>query len=154
MPSRTVIDRFLAQRHVAFVGVSRDSSQFANAVYRQLRDGGRTLYPVNNHPEVTTIEGDRAYVSLAEVPDPIDGVFVMVPAKDAAGVVRDAVARGIPRVWLHRGIGPSSVSAEAVSLCRTNGVEVVDGACPLMFDEQSALVHRLHRRLAVHHFAA
>ena len=91
---------------------------------------------------------------LADVPDPVDGVVVMVAAKDAADVVRAAVARGIPRVWLHRGIGPSSVSAEAVAICKENGVEVVDGACPLMFDAPVGLAHRVHRRLASHRFAA
>ena len=144
MPSRDVIDRFLSQRHVAFVGVSRNSRQFANALYRHLRDGGRTLYPVNHNSDVSTIEGDRAYAHLADVPDPVDGVFVMVPARDAAGVVHEAVARGIPRVWLHRGLGPNSVSAEAIQVCAENGVEVVDGACPLMFGDHVGF-HRIHR---------
>lgn len=154
MPRKEVIDRFLAQQHVAVVGVSRDSRQFANAVYRYLRDGGRTLYPVNKNTDAATIEGDHSYQRLTDVPDPVDGVIIMVPAKDAADVVRDAVARGIPRVWLHRGIGPNSVSAEAVDICDRNGIEVVDGACPLMFGESVGLAHRIHRRLVSHRFAA
>lgn len=113
MPSMHAIEHFLAQEHLAFVGASRDSRQFANSIYRHLRAGGRTMSPVNRNPGVTTIEGDRCYERLTDVPDPVDGVVVMVPAQDAAGVVRDAVQRGIPRVWLHRGLGPNSVSAEA-----------------------------------------
>lgn len=154
MPSKQTIDQFLAQEHVAFVGVSRDPKQFANSIYRHLRAGGRTLYPVNRNPGVAAIEGDRSYQSLADVPDPVDGVVVMVPAKDAAGVVREAVQRGIPRVWLHRGLGPNSVSAEAVDICNQAGVEVVDGACPLMFTAPVGFVHRVHRGLASHRFAA
>jgi len=154
MPSKESIDRFLAQRHVAFVGVSRDSRQFANAVYRHLRDGGRSLYPVNHNPDVITIEGDPAYARLADVPDPVDGVFVMVPAADAAAVVREAVARGIPRVWLHRGLGPNSVSAEALQVCAENGLDVVDGACPLMFGADVAFMHRVHRGLMLRRLAA
>jgi uncharacterized protein len=154
MPSQHLIDEFLEQEHVAFVGVSRDSKQFANTVYRHLRDGGRTLYPVNHNLDVATIEGDRAYARLADVPDPVEGVFVMVPAEDAAGVVREAIARRVPRVWLHRGLGPNSVSAEAVALCAENGIDVVDGACPLMFVEPIGLVHRVHHGLARHRFAA
>ena len=154
MPSMQTIDDFLAQEHLAFVGVSRDPKQFANAVYRHLRGGGRTLYPVNRNSEVTTIEGDRSYPRLADVPDPVEGVFVMVPAKEAAGVVRQALARGIRRVWLHRGIGPSSVSPEAVELCTESGAAVVDGACPLMFDAPVGMMHRVHRGLSRHRFAA
>lgn len=148
MPSKAVIDDFLAQRHLAVVGVSGDDKQFANAVYRRLKDGGRTMYAVNRDPAVDSVAGDRCYRSLAEVPDPVDGVVVMVGAQRSADVVREALARGVPRVWLHRGAGPGAVSDEAVALCREQGVAVVDGACPFMFDEPVRGVHRVHRAFA------
>lgn len=154
MPSQRLIREFLDQKHLAFVGVSRDPKQFANAVYRKLRDGGRTMYPVNLNPDAETIEGDRCYRGLAEVPDPVDGVVVMVPAAAAVAVVRDAADRGVARVWLHRGAGPSSVSEEAVALCRERGIDVVDGACPLMFEPPAGGVHRLHRWFVRGRFAA
>ena len=144
MPSRQTIETFLDQRHLAFVGVSRDPKQFANAVYRLLRDGGRTMYPVNAN-DVESIEGDVCYGTLADVPDPVDGVVVMVPPTRAADVVRDAIARGIPRVWFHRGFGAGSATPEAVALCRERGLEVVDGACPFMFAEPVRGMHRFHR---------
>jgi len=149
VPRRIDIDDFLAQRHLAFVGVSTDARQFANAVYRRLRAGGRTLYPVNRSTRVgDEIEGDAAFQSLRDVPDPVGGVVVMVATESAAGVVRDAIERGVPRVWLHRGVGRGSVSVEAVSWCRHNGVVVIDGACPLMFEEPVSALHALHRLLA------
>jgi predicted CoA-binding protein len=154
MPERKIIDDFLAQRHLAFVGVSRDTKQFANAIYRRLRADGRTLYPVNPAAGGNPIEGDRSYAHLAEVPDPVDGVVVMVPAVAAATVVRHAVERGIPRVWLHRGVGRGSVSEEAVQVCRDNGIAVVDGACPLMFDEPVRGIHRIHGLMASRRIAA
>lgn len=154
MPERTTIDEFLAQRSLAVVGVSRDGGQFANAVYRQLRDGGRTLYPVNREAGGAPLEGDPSYPDLASVPDPVDGVLVMVPAPAAAEVADQAIARGIPRVWLHRGIGRGSVSDEALARCRDAGVPVVDGACPLMFEEPVRGVHRLHRALSGWHIAS
>lgn len=154
MPERKTIDEFLSQRHLAFVGVSRDSKQFANAVYRKLRDGERKLYPVNAAAGGGWLEGDPCFSRLADVPDPVDGVVVMVPAESAVDVVRQAVERGIPRVWLHRGAGKGSVSADAVKLCRNNGIAVVDGACPFMFDGPVTGVHRLHRFLSGRRIAA
>lgn len=130
------------------VGVSRDTRQFPNAVFRALRNDRRTLYPVNAHPDATTVEGQTCYHSLAEVPDPVDGVLVMVPAASALGVVRQAAERGVTRVWLHRGGGPGAVSDEAVAFCHEHGIEVVDGACPLMFSEPVRGVHRFHRLLS------
>jgi uncharacterized protein len=43
----------------------------------------------------------------------------------ATGVVRDAIARGIPRVWLHRGIGQGAVSPQAIGACKEAGIPVV-----------------------------
>lgn len=154
MPSREIIDRFLAQRHIAVVGVSRDPKQFANAVYRQLRTDGRSVYPVNATAGGAPLEGDPSFERLAEVPHPLDGVVVMVAADRAADVVREAIDAGVPRVWLHKGVGRGSVSDEAVALCREHGIEVVDGACPMMFDEPVAAVHRVHRFFAKRHIAA
>ena len=154
MPDRATIEEFLAQRHLAFVGVSRDERQFANEIYRRLRQGGRTLYPVNAKAANAPIEGDGSFLTLASVPDPVEGVVVMVPSEVAADVVRQAIDRGIPRVWLHRGVGRGSVSDEAVRLCRDAGVSVVDGACPLMFEEPVRGVHRFHRVIARRRFAA
>lgn len=152
MPNRSDIEELLSQSHLAFVGASRDTKQFSNAVYRHLRSGGRTMYPV--HPEVTTIEGDAAFASLADVPDPVDGVIVMVKPEVARQVVDEAIARGIRRVWLHRGTGQGAVSEEAVADCRRAGVTVVDGACPMMFTEPVGFVHRAHRFFAGRKIAA
>jgi len=153
MVSRAAIDSFLASRHVAVVGVSRNPKSFANSVYRKLRDGGRTLYPVNERAEGECLEGDPSYRSLTDVPDPVDGVLVMVPPDDMSAVVDAALDRRIPRVWLFRSGGPP-VPAEAVARCRTAGVEVVDGACPLMFEDPVRGIHRVHRVFFRHHVAA
>jgi predicted CoA-binding protein len=153
MPSRASIDTFLAQDHIAFVGASRNPKSFASGIYRQLRPG-RTLYPVNGADGADVIDGDRCYRTLAEVPDPVDGVFVIVPAAAMAGVVRDAVARGIPRIWLHRGAGQKPVPAQAVEIARAAGLDIIDGACPLMFEEPVKGIHRFHRLLIKHRVAA
>ena len=156
MPSRATIEKFLGLRHVAVVGVSRNHQEFANGVYRHLRDHGRgrVLYPVNASAGGAEIEGVASYESLADVPDPLDGVLIMVPASASADVVREAVARGKPMIWLHKGAGPGAVSPEAVELCHDAGLEVVDGACPMMFEEPVATFHKIHRVLVRHRIDA
>jgi uncharacterized protein len=154
MPTQATIDDFLAQRYLAFVGASRDSKQFANAVYRLLRGDGRVLYPVNQSDAAVTIEGDVAYRRLADVPDPVDGVVVMVPHAAEAQLVRDAIERGIGRMWIHRSGGRDPVSDDVRKLCQDAGVKLVDGACPFMFVEPVRGVHRFHRAIAHRRFAA
>jgi predicted CoA-binding protein len=153
MVSQTAIDSFLDARHLAVVGVSRQPKAFANTVYRTLRDGGRTLYPVNERAGGRPIEGDPSYRSLTDVPDPVDGVLVMVPPDAMTTVVDEALDRSIPRVWLFRSGGPP-VPADAVARCRAAGVEVVDGACPLMFEDPVRGIHRFHRVFFRRHLAA
>lgn len=144
MPERAVVDRFLALDRIAAVGVSRDTRQFANTIYRALRDGSRAVVPINPHS--AEIEGDAAYPSLGDAP-PVEGVVVMLPKADVARVVDEAIALGIKHVWLHAGIGSSCLTAEAVVRCRDAGVDIVDGACPRMFLEPVRGFHRVHRAL-------
>jgi predicted CoA-binding protein len=143
MPTRAAIDDFLAQHRLAFIGVSHNPKEFSAGVYRELRDHGYELFPVN--PGADLIEGDACVPTVADLPDGLDGAIVMVPADASASVVEACIDKGIPRVWLHKGVGPSSVSDEAVALCREHGIEVIDGACPMMFAEPTAWFHRVHR---------
>lgn len=152
MPSQTSIDGFLAQGHIALVGMSRNPKDFTAAVAQHLRAGGRTVYPVN--PATDVIDGQRCYHSLSEVPEPLDGVLVMVPADRSATVVQECIDRGVRRVWLHRGAGTGAVSPEAVRLGRDAGLDVVDGACPLMFAPPVGWFHKTHRFFVRRHIAA
>jgi uncharacterized protein len=146
MPDPTLVTDFLAQPRLAFAGASRDSKQFANTVYRELRSHGHTMLPV--HPSAAAIEGDTCVTSPRALPRPVDGIVVMLSPAGSLPVVQAAVEAGIPRVWLHRGLGSPAVSAEAVQFCRDRGVAVVDGACPLMFLEPVGWFHRVHRGLS------
>lgn len=143
MVSRAVVDDFLAQQRLAFVGASHDPKEFSAAVYRELKQHGYQVFPVN--PHAGEVDGDRCVPTVADLPEGIDGAIVMVPAERSAGVVQECIDHGIPHVWLHKGGGPSSVSDDAVALCREHGVEVVDGACPMMFMEDASWFHRVHR---------
>lgn len=144
--SLTAVERFLAADPIAVVGVHRDSRQFANDVYRRLRSTGHRMIPV--HPDIDEIEGDRCVPTVADLPDDVDAVLVMVAAPRAAAVVQACVDRGIGHIWLHRGGGAGAVSDDALGIAREAGVVLVEGACPLMFVEPVRGIHRLHRFLS------
>ena len=143
MVSTAVIDDFLAQRKLAFVGASHDPKEFSASVYRELKRHGYELSPVN--PRATEVDGDPCYATVRDLPAGLDGAVVMVPSEASAAVVQECIEAGIPRVWLHQGAGPSSATPEAVALCREHGIEVVDGACPMMFFADATWFHRVHR---------
>lgn len=58
---------FLAQRRIAVVGVSRETSGHPSSqlIYRRLRHTGHDVFPVN--PHMTTFEGDRCYPNGSSV---------------------------------------------------------------------------------------
>jgi uncharacterized protein len=128
---------FLAQSRLAVVGVSRSNTSTANGIFRTLKQKGYIVYPVNASAD--QVEGEPCYRSVRGLPEPVDGVVIVTRAAHTLEVVQDCIAAGIPRVWMHQnGFAPqeqSSVSEEAVALCREKGVEVIAGGCPMLFLE-------------------
>jgi predicted CoA-binding protein len=137
---REAAEEFLAQPRIAVAGVSRDSKQPANLIYRRLRDTHHEVFPVN--PNAEEVEGDRAYATVGEIAGGVDGVVVVTTPESADGVMVDCVNAGVPRVWLHRGIGPGSISENAIAYGHEHGVSVIAGGCPNMFGETSDAGHR------------
>lgn len=113
MPTKNDIEDFLAQRRIAFVGVSRDPKQFANRICHALKQKGYQLYPVNPHAE--QMDGERCYSGVANLPEPVDGALIMVPPRAATEVVRQCADAGIRRLWLGRVLNRQRRSATAGS---------------------------------------
>jgi predicted CoA-binding protein len=137
---REAAEEFLAQDRIAVAGVSRDTQQPANLIYRRLRATGHEVFAVN--PNADEVEGDQCYARVSDIPAAIDGVVVVTPPEVAPSVIDDCAAAHVPRVWLHRGIGPGSLSDDAVAACRRHGIAVIPGACPNMFGATSDRGHR------------
>ena len=139
MTSKAAVADFVSQRKLAVVGVSRQGKKFGNFAFRELRSKGYELFPV--HPQTETIEGERCYSSLSSLPEPVDGVLIVVPPAQTEQVVRDAAAAGIRRVWMQQG----AESPAAIKFCQESGIQEVHGECILMFTEPLAWWHRAHR---------
>src|SRR5512143_1511594 len=101
MDRQQSIDRFLSLKSVAVVGASRDREKYGNIVFRRLASLGLKVYPVN--PNAETIEGERAYPSLGDLPEKVEGAVLVVPPRETERVVREAVAAGISAIWLQPG---------------------------------------------------
>jgi hypothetical protein len=138
MTTKAAVDDFLSVHTWAVVGVSRNPKKFGAAAYRELKKTYR-LIPVN--PEADTIDGDRCYPNLLSLPEPVEGVLVLVPPSQTEQVVRDAHAAGIRRVWMQQ----QTESEAAIRYCQVNGMSVVQNECILMYAEKTAFYHKLHR---------
>lgn len=132
MTQQDNIDIFLSLRSVAVVGASRDRNKYGNIIYRNLVSRGVKAFPVN--PEAATVEGDTSYPSLADLPEKVEGAVIVVPPDRAERVVREAVAAGIPSIWLQ----PGAESREAVRFCEALGLCLVWNACILVESRRAA----------------
>jgi hypothetical protein len=59
--------------------------------------------------------------------------------------MRECADLGITRVWMHRSFGPGSVSEAAAEYGRRQGITVIDGGCPLMFEPTADAGHKVMR---------
>src|SRR5215212_720280 len=86
-----------AAKVIAVVGYSDDPGRTSHQIGSFLKDVGYTVYAVN--PTVESIDGEKSYPTLADVPEPIDIVNVFRRSQFLAGVVDDAIVAGAKVVW-------------------------------------------------------
>lgn len=135
----SLVQDFLAQEKIAVVGVSDKRETGCNLAYRKLKESGYSVSAVN--PRLTSFEGDPCYPDLKSIPEKPEAVFILTNPAVTEQVVQQCVDLGIQRVWMHCLMGTkpglaasmTSVSQEAVRVCRENGIEVIPGSCPNQF---------------------
>jgi predicted CoA-binding protein len=134
MVDRGRMDEFFNGGRWAVVGVSRDVDKYGSIVHQRLKDRGEKVYPVN--PTVAEIDGERCYASVADLPEGVEQIVIVVPPERTEKVVEEAADKGILRVWMQ----PGAESTSAVETCRHRGINVVSGQCILRYmDELDSL---------------
>ena len=143
-PINEAASEFLANKRVAVTGVSRTpKTHGSNNVYRRLRERGYDVFAVN--PNADQVEGDRCYPDLKSIPGGVDAVVIGTRPEIGERTMEECAELGIKHVWMHRGPGAGSVSAAATDYGRQQGITVIDGGCPLMFEPTADFGHKLMR---------
>ncbi len=141
MTSQESVNNFLNCKNLAVVGVSRKSSKFGNAIYKELKKKGFNVYGVN--PKLENIDGDKCFSSLRELKGKVEGVVNVVSKSQTKEVVKEASEIGIKNIWMQQG----SESEEAIKYCHENGINEIHKECILMFAEPVNSIHSVHRWL-------
>ena len=135
---------FLANKRVAVTGVSREAKGHgSNVVYQRLRACGYEVFAVN--PNADEVEGDPCYEDLRSIPGGVEAVVIGTRPEIAEATMRECAELGIKHVWMHRGPGAGSVSKAAAEYGRAQGITVIAGGCPCMFDPTADLRHKAMR---------
>src|SRR3954447_10289710 len=127
MPSTLTLSEaaheFLSLRRIAVIGVSRDSAQPANLIFRRLRETQHEVFAVNASAD--EVEDVPAYPVVGAIPGGVEGAVIVPPPHQTAVVMQQCIDADVAQVWIHRGIGPGSSSPLAVDLGRAHGVRVI-----------------------------
>lgn len=120
-------------RTIAVVGYSHKPDRPSNSVSAYLRRHGYRIIPVNPQLRGATIDGERAYDRLRDIPasEQIDFVDVFRRGEFLDEVVDDALACGIDAIWFQLGLG----NVEAARRAERSGMRVV-------WDRCTAIEHR------------
>jgi acetyltransferase len=139
------LSAFFRPHGVAVIGASRDPLKLGHAVVRNLIDChyGGGIYPVN--PRAESVLEHQGYISVKDVPDPVDLAIVIVPAQHVEAALIDCGERGIQCVTVASGgfreIGPEGqvredalkrVAAQyGIAVIGPNCIGTIDGHTPL-----------------------
>lgn len=126
-------------RVVAMVGESNDHYYSSYQVAQYLKEMGYKVYPVN--PMIKSVDGDRAYSSLADVPEPVDIVDVFRDPMHLDEIVNEAIAVGAKTLWAQLDV----VSSDQKPECRAKkaGLKVVSNRCMRTEHERLKLGQKL-----------
>ena len=124
--SSQTIKRILDEcRTIAVVGLSSNSWRASNSVSAYMQGKGYRVIPVN--PNETEVLGERAYETLADVPEPLELVNVFRRSEEAGAVVDEAIRLGAKAVWLQEGVIDRAAAKRALDA----GLLVVMDRCIL-----------------------
>ncbi|NLU36981.1 MAG: CoA-binding protein [Clostridiales bacterium] len=103
----------------AVVGANSKPDKFGYKIYKKLKIHGYKVYPVN--PGYDTVDGDKCYPSLKDLPEKPDVIDMVVNPQIGKGIIEEAAQLGVKYIWLQ----PGTHNQEIVELLEEKGLNYV-----------------------------
>jgi uncharacterized protein len=110
-------------RRIAVVGLSGNPDRPSHFVSVYMVQHGYDITPVN--PKETEILGRKSYLSLKEVPQPLEIVDIFRDPAAVPGIVEEAIECGAKVIWMQLGV----IHEAAARRARDAGLMVVMNRC-------------------------
>ena len=134
------INEFLDSQPIALVGVSRNPKKFGYTAFKELREKGMNIIPVNS--EADEIMGVRSYRNVKLLPSEVKGIIVLTKKDQTADVIREAKGKGIKQIWIQQ----MADSREALDELKGSDINFITGECILMHYKPHSM-HKFHGSL-------
>ncbi len=141
MKTREIIDLFLNEKKLAIAGVSHNPKQFGHVLYKTVREKGYSAIPIN--PKGGEIDGVKVLQSVSELGSDIQNLLIVTNKKDTNKVFSEALAKGIPNIWIQNGCE----SEDTMKIAADVPVNLVTKQCFFMYAEPAG-IHKFHQRIA------
>jgi len=140
MVSLKQIEEFLASEPVAMVGVSRNPKKFGYAAFKELKEKGMNIIPVN--PYADEILGSEVFKDIRSLPSDVKGLIIMTKKGQTPGVIRDAREKGIRQIWIQQ----MADSKEAIAETEGSDINLITKECILMHYKPHS-IHKFHKAI-------
>jgi acyl-CoA synthetase (NDP forming) len=118
-----------APRSIAVVGASASPDKPGWHIVNLLGGFDGAVYPVN--PREAEILGRKVYARLADIPEPVDLVALVVPAAASVAVLREAADAGAGAAFMisggfgETGEAGRALQNDALAICRDSGMRLL-----------------------------
>ena len=134
------INAFLDSQPIALVGVSRNPKKFGYVAFKELKEKGMKIIPVN--PQADDIMGEKSYPNVKMLPDEVRSLIVLTKKDKTASVIREAKEKGIKQIWIQQ----MSDTKEAIDELKDSDIQFISGECILMHYKPNSF-HKFHGSL-------
>lgn len=117
------IERMLAAKTIAVVGLSDDPAKPSHFVSAYMQQVGKKVFPVN--PAVESVMGETSYASLRGLPEKPEVVNVFRLPRAIPAIVDEMIELGLTNLWVQQGIR----NEEAARKAEAAGIHVVMDRC-------------------------
>lgn len=139
---KNTIDQFLADKHLAIVGVSRERMKWGNMLMRTLSKRGYHIYCINPHADM--IEGIRCINSIQQLPTFVNNAIITLSTDTTKELLQTIQQSPLQRIWLPTNGGSTDEVLKALMpTLRAKNIDVVYDVCPMMYFVP-AHIHKLH----------
>jgi len=140
MKTLSQINEFLDAQPIAVAGVSRNPKKFGYTAFKELRDKGMKVIPVN--PSADQILGEKSYPSVKSLPAEVRGLIILTKKDQTAALVKEAKEKGIKQIWIQQ----MADSKEALAELEGSAINYITGECILMHYKANG-IHKFHRAI-------
>lgn len=135
------VESFLAQKHIAVVGYSRNPQKFGYQVFDMLKTKGYQVYPVNPTGGLTP-SGEQIFSSVAALPEQVKAALFAVKPDITNLIIKEASEKKLTHIWVQQ----MSENMATMEVLKQSQVMYVVKRCIFMHANPSGF-HKFHRWL-------